>query len=76
MEKPITVARAEFQQSLVSVIGNAGLPPFIIADCLQSALIQIQALADQQYQQDKIAYEQANTNIPECVELKEVEQNG
>lgn len=74
MEKPLTIKRAEFTQKLAQTINEAELPAFIVADCLQAVLIEIQTLATQQYQRDLQAYQQAN--VPECKEVEEVEQNG
>ena len=65
MEKPLTLRRAEFNQSLAKVITDAGLPPFIIADCLSMTLLQVQELAEQQYKRDKLAYEQSCNNNEE-----------
>jgi len=74
MEKPLTIKRAEFNKALAQTINNAELPAFIVADCLQAVLFEIQNLANQQYQNDLQAYQQAN--VPECKEVEEVEQNG
>lgn len=69
MEKPLTIKRAEFNKALVQTINNAELPAFIVADCLQAVLFEIQTLATQQYQKDLQAYQQAN--VPECKEVEE-----
>lgn len=71
MEKPLTIKRAEFNKALAQTINNAELPAFVVADCLQTVLLEIQNLANQQYQRDLQAYQQAN--VPECKEVEEVE---
>ena len=65
MDKPLSLRRADFNEALAKAITEAELPPFIIADCLQFTLLQVQDLATQQYQHDKIAYEKACNNEEE-----------
>lgn len=59
MNKPLSVAYEEFKQSTLNIINNAGLPAFMIENVLQNYLIEIKAIAKQQYQSDRTEYEQS-----------------
>ena len=57
MEKPITVARNEFSEALVSLVNNSGLPAFVMRQVLaqmDSALAQLEQV---QLEQDKAEWE-------------------
>ena len=57
MEKPITVARNEFGEALVSLVNNSGLPAFVMRQVLaqmDSALVQLEQA---QLEQDKAEWE-------------------
>ncbi len=59
MNKPLSVAYEEFKQNMLNIINNAGLPAFIVENVLQNYLIEIKAIAKQQYQSDRTEYEQS-----------------
>lgn len=59
MDKPITVARQEFMDDLVSLINNSGLPAFILTPILEGMTRKVAELERQQYEADKASYEQA-----------------
>ncbi len=59
MQKPITVARREFVESMNELMGNSGLPLSMLADIFKDAFMRMQALEEQQYEQDKKAYEES-----------------
>ena len=56
--KPMSVARQEFIDHLIDDINNCELPLFIIEPILQDILTSVKAAAQQQYQEDKMQYEQ------------------
>lgn len=55
--KPITLIRQEFVDTLVEEINNCQLPMFVIEPILQDLLDQVKAMAQKQYEADKIQYE-------------------
>lgn len=59
MNKPLSVAYEELKQNMLNVINNAGLPAFMVENVLQNYLIEIKAIAKQQYQSDKEEYEKS-----------------
>lgn len=59
MEKPITIARAEFNARLAQAINESGLPAFVIADSLKTVLMQMDELASIQLQRDTEEYNKA-----------------
>ena len=58
MNKPITLVREEFKQSLVNTINNSGLPAFIIEPILVECLTEVRVVMQKQYESDKYKYEQ------------------
>lgn len=58
MDKPITLVREEFKQSLVNVINNSGLPAFVIEPILNECLKEVRIVMQKQYESDKSKYEQ------------------
>ena len=59
MNKPLTIARQEFTETIVEAINNAELPFFVISDILKSALVEVDKMSQAQYQQDKDAWDKA-----------------
>ena len=59
MNKPITVIYEDFKQGLTNLINNSGLPAFMIEPILQDYLEEVRMVAKQQYQSDKVQYEEA-----------------
>ena len=59
MQKPITVARREFIDSMNELMKESGLPLSMLCDIFKDAVMQLQQLEEQQYEQDKKAYEES-----------------
>lgn len=59
MSKPITIVYEEFRQDLADVINNSTLPAFIIANVLQSYLMETRAVARKQFEEDKLVYQES-----------------
>lgn len=58
MDKPLTVARAEFIESLVNLINDAKMPAFIIRGCFEEVLPSIRELENNQYMADLKQYKE------------------
>ena len=59
MQKPITVARRDFIDALNKLVSESGLPAFVLGDIFKDAIMQIQRLENEQYEQEKKAYEES-----------------
>ena len=59
MEKPISLKIKEFKNMAVGLINTSGLPLFIVEPILREVLVAVQTKVEQEYQQDKINYEQS-----------------
>lgn len=59
MEKPTSVRLAEFKANAVDLVNNSGLPCFVMEPVLRDILSAVQTKAEQQYQNEKIAYEES-----------------
>ena len=55
--KPMSVARQEFIEKLVSDINNCQLPMFVVEPILQDMLNAVKASAQKQYEIEKAQYE-------------------
>lgn len=58
VSKPLTVAREEFRQNLLTLCESSGLPPFVVEDILQFFINKVHIASMEQYQHDKAEYEQ------------------
>lgn len=56
MDKPSTVIREEFIESLAKLLNESGLPAFVLADVLNNALNATRELAEKQYRADAAAW--------------------
>lgn len=56
IQKPITVARSEFINSMATLINESGLPPFIIEPVLKDMLYDVKIMAQKQLEQDTARY--------------------
>lgn len=56
IQKPITIARAEFVSDMTSLINNSGLPPFIIEPILKDMLYDVKLMTQRQLEQDTARY--------------------
>lgn len=59
MQKPITVARVEFAEAVVTAARESNLPAFILADVLRDLRERLMAESEQQYRNDRQAWEAA-----------------
>lgn len=59
MEKPISLKIKEFKNDAVNLVNTSGLPLFIIEPILKEVLVAVQNKSEQEYQQDKLRYEQS-----------------
>ena len=59
MEKPFSLKIKDFKNDAVSLVNNSGLPLFVVEPILREVLVAVQSKAEQEYQQDKIRYEQS-----------------
>ena len=57
MNKPFSVVFKEFKEELANLINNSGIPPFVVESVLQNYLCEINNIANNQYQIDKMNYE-------------------
>lgn len=59
MEKPISLRKKEFENTVVNLVNTSGLPLIIVEPILKDILGAVQAKLDQDYLQDKLNYEQS-----------------
>lgn len=59
VQKPTTVARAEFISSMTCLINDSGLPPFVIEPILKDMFHDVKMLAQKQLEQDTNNYYRA-----------------
>ena len=59
MEKPISLKLKDFKNDAVNLVNTSGLPLFVIEPILREVLVAVQSKAEQEYQQDKLRYEQS-----------------
>lgn len=59
MEKPITVARHEFTESLVNLVNTSGLPAFVMRQSLAQMDQALAQLEQAQLEKDRAEYEAA-----------------
>ena len=63
MNKPITVARQEFTQSLVNLVNNSQLPAFVIRSALAQMDTALAQLEQAQLEQDKAEWESRQKEV-------------
>ena len=59
MDKPLTVAREEFVEKIVTLVNESRMPAFIMEAVLKDITAEVHAAAQQQYEHDKKAYEES-----------------
>lgn len=59
MQKPITLAREDYIQELIRITNEAPLPAFAKIDILNSFVKNLEPLARQEYEREKVAWEEA-----------------
>lgn len=57
MQKPITVARQEFIDTVANAVNNSDLPAFLVIDVLRMFLSQLEPQEEQQFQRDFAEWE-------------------
>lgn len=63
MDKSFSIMYEEFKQGIANLINNSGLPICVVESVLQNYLVEINAIAKNQYQMDKVQYEKALNEI-------------
>lgn len=58
MEKPITIMKNEFDEALVKLVNESGLPAFILKPSVERMLQLLEQLEARQIEQDKKAWEE------------------
>ena len=59
ISKPITVARKDLLEDIVSAINKSALPAFIVSELLKNVLLSVDKLAVEQLERDTREYEEA-----------------
>lgn len=63
--KPITIVREEFISSLISLVNESGLPPFIMESILKDVYLEVKDASKKQYEFDLANYKSAKNKIDE-----------
>ncbi len=58
IEKPITMVRQEFIDTISDNVNNCGLPLFVIEPILRDIYLEVKSLSQKQYEIEKSEYEQ------------------
>lgn len=58
MDKPLSIKRVEFAESIAKVINESGLPPCVVLDVLQIITAQVNELTAKQLEQDRELWRQ------------------
>ena len=59
MEKPLSIRREDFLQTIIDSVNGSGLPPFIVLEVLRSVTAEVESLAKKQYEADRKAWEES-----------------
>lgn len=57
MDKPLSVRRQEFIESLVNLVNTSGLPPFVMEPIIGNVHVSVQKLVGETYRKEKAIYE-------------------
>lgn len=60
MNKPLSILKKEFTQSLVTLINNANLPPCLVEEIIGGVFSEVKMLAEKQYQKDLMEWQAQN----------------
>lgn len=63
MDKPLTVARQEFMDNMITLINESRLPAFVIVDLFEQTLPALKEQASQQYLADLAKYKEGDENV-------------
>lgn len=66
MTKPLTIARREFVEAMDRLIAHSGLPFSMLSDIFRDAAAHCQQMENEQYERDKIAYEESLKQHKKC----------
>lgn len=70
MNKPITILREEFINTITETINGSGLPPFVISPILENIMREVKRAELEQLKSDKEKYEKELSE-----DKKEVKEN-
>lgn len=59
MEKPLSIKREEFINSLIALINSCEMPAFVTANILASVTTEVNSLAQKQLEADREAWEKS-----------------
>ena len=59
MDKPLSIKRVEFAESIAKVINESGLPACVVLDVLQIITTQVSQIAEQQLSKDRELWREA-----------------
>lgn len=74
-QKPITVAREEFVQSLVKLCNDAEIPYFCVEEILKEVLKEVHTASIQQYQNDLQKYNSVVNDFDDGINTSEKIEN-
>lgn len=57
MDKPLSIRKEEFEQGLVQLINNSGLPSYILEPIVKNYYIELKELSQIQTRQEREEYE-------------------
>lgn len=63
MAKSIYVSYADFKENLVNLVNDAGLPMFMVAECLTLVLDKVQQVAQAQLAEERKKEDEANVAV-------------
>ena len=62
MDKPLSIKKEEFEQGLVQLINNSGLPAYIIEPILRAYTLEIKGLSEAQTNSERQQYQASLEN--------------
>ncbi len=66
MNKPITLAKADFETALIELVNNSGLPVCVIRATVADLLRVLEGLEQKQLAEDREAWEKGEKEGDEC----------
>ena len=70
-QKPITVARRDYMQSVVDLTNNSGLPAFVMVEVLEHALNELRPMMNAELKRDEASWRAAQQEHKEPAEPTE-----
>ena len=67
MQKPLTLARRDYIQSVCDLTSKSGLPAFVVADVLESVLAQIRIEVESEIKRDEAMWRKAQQDKTEVI---------